>query len=231
MLSSGVIIAKQEAIAVREQFQGTEHWLRAPNGAYSNLSPEQWVQVRTDSFKAWFGDWEHDLEKASKIVDENGEPLNVYHGTSDHFDAFDARYGGKRTSLNGQLGFYFTNDYDLAKMFTKNVWHSPRSKPRQNAHVLICFLNIRNPCVIGANKLSLIIDPRAHKKQIIIDGYDGMVINPLNTEDQEEFCSIFGKRIVKEYQHHQYVAYQPNQVKSACFNNGAYSLENDAMTA
>lgn len=32
--------------------------LIAPNGKVSNLTPVQWLQVRTDSFKRWFGDWE-----------------------------------------------------------------------------------------------------------------------------------------------------------------------------
>jgi hypothetical protein len=55
--------------------------LLAPNGKPSNLTPEQWKLVRTPQFKAWFGDWENDPENASKVVDENGEPLVVYHGT------------------------------------------------------------------------------------------------------------------------------------------------------
>ena len=43
---------------------------------------EQWTTVRTKRFKEWFGDWENDPENASKVVDENGEPLVVYHGTA-----------------------------------------------------------------------------------------------------------------------------------------------------
>nr|DAH51597.1 MAG TPA: PolyVal ADP-Ribosyltransferase [Caudoviricetes sp.] len=35
----------------------------------------------TDSFKAWFGDWINDPKNSSKVIDENGEPLIVYHGT------------------------------------------------------------------------------------------------------------------------------------------------------
>jgi hypothetical protein len=46
----------------------------------SNLTPEQWRQVRTPEFKRWFGDWENDPENASKVVDKNGEPLVVWHG-------------------------------------------------------------------------------------------------------------------------------------------------------
>jgi hypothetical protein len=53
----------------------------APNGKKSNLTNEQYRLVRTNAFKNWFGDWENSPETASKVVDENGEPLVVYHGT------------------------------------------------------------------------------------------------------------------------------------------------------
>ena len=52
--------------------------LLAPNGKPSNLTPEQWHLVRTPQFKAWFGDWENSPNTASKVVDENGEPLVVF---------------------------------------------------------------------------------------------------------------------------------------------------------
>ncbi|MBO5941495.1 MAG: hypothetical protein J6R18_09910, partial [Kiritimatiellae bacterium] len=34
-------------------------WMQAPNGKPTKLSERQWVQVRTPSFKKWFGDWEN----------------------------------------------------------------------------------------------------------------------------------------------------------------------------
>jgi len=39
------------------------------------------AQTRTPQFKRWFGDWENAPETASKVVDKNGKPLVVYHGT------------------------------------------------------------------------------------------------------------------------------------------------------
>ena len=57
----------------------SEGYLLAPNGKRSNLTERQYAQVRTKAFKKWFGDWENDPENASKVVDENGEPLVVYH--------------------------------------------------------------------------------------------------------------------------------------------------------
>jgi len=87
--------------------------LIAPNGKKSNLTPEQYKLVRTPQFKAWFGDWENDPKNASKVVDENGEPLVVYHGTmSKKFNKFDndkTRFGY----------FYFAVNQKYAEAFGK----------------------------------------------------------------------------------------------------------------
>ena len=41
-----------------------------------------WLQVRTPEFKNRFGDWQSaDKSQVSKVVDDNGEPLVVYHGS------------------------------------------------------------------------------------------------------------------------------------------------------
>lgn len=63
--------------------------LLAPNGRPSNLPERLYAQVRTKEFKDWFGDWQNDPENASKVVDENGEPLVVYHNTPFKFSVFD----------------------------------------------------------------------------------------------------------------------------------------------
>ena len=44
--------------AVRKQYEGTPQWMMAPNGKPTNLTEEEWLAVRTPSFKAAFGDWE-----------------------------------------------------------------------------------------------------------------------------------------------------------------------------
>lgn len=39
-------------------------------------------QTETEAFKRWFGDWQNDPENASKVVNEDGTPKIVYHGTA-----------------------------------------------------------------------------------------------------------------------------------------------------
>ena len=48
---------------------------------YSEIEAKNLVsEVYTDEFKTWFGDWQNDLENASKVVDENGQPKMVWSG-------------------------------------------------------------------------------------------------------------------------------------------------------
>ena len=47
---------EQTEIMQRAQSSGT--WLKAPNGEPTRLTERQWLQVRTEAFKRWFGDWE-----------------------------------------------------------------------------------------------------------------------------------------------------------------------------
>ena len=55
-------VADAQAQRVREQYEGTEGWMKAPNGQPTALDERQWVQVRTPLFKQWFGDWEATAE-------------------------------------------------------------------------------------------------------------------------------------------------------------------------
>lgn len=54
-------VSEEEQIATKAKKNGS--YLKAPNGKDTNLTPEQWVTVRTKAFKRWFGDW----EKAARI--------------------------------------------------------------------------------------------------------------------------------------------------------------------
>ena len=125
---------KKKAVAV-----GT--FMKAPNGANTNLTEDQWLSVRTEAFKNWFGDWEHDPENASKVVDENGEPRVVYHGSGAKFNTFSHKFAMKNGAVKGR-GFYFTDDQGYAEGFAP-----------KGGHLFKVFLNLRNP--FDAEKLSL----------------------------------------------------------------------------
>lgn len=103
-------------------------YMKAPNGKPTNLDERQWAQVRTGAFKKWFGDWEKAAEESpsaaktnsSKIVDENGEPKVVYHGSPYRFFRFDkARLGQSTGADSAKEGFFFTDNKDLAELFSR----------------------------------------------------------------------------------------------------------------
>ena len=136
-----------------------EGYMLAPNGKPTNLTERQWVMVRTQNFKNWFGDWENDPENASKVIDENGEPLVVYHGTKDKsFTVFDSeRAGSKFGEVRGKL-FYFSSEYTTADSYASGLFS--RSS---NGRVIPAFLNIRNLKDFKGKKGILIKD----------EGFDG----------------------------------------------------------
>jgi hypothetical protein len=118
--------AKSEYDDIVAKYKDTPEWLKAPNGNATNLSERQWVQVRTPSFKSWFGDWEKHAradnpvgslwsdENVSKVVDDNGEPMVVYHGTDKGGFMRFIEAGGKD---RGDLGIWTTDDLGMAKSY------------------------------------------------------------------------------------------------------------------
>jgi len=53
-------------------------------------------QLSSPAFRSWFGDWINNPggRDVSKVVNEIGEPLLVYHGTSEEFNVFDMTSSG-----------------------------------------------------------------------------------------------------------------------------------------
>lgn len=137
--------------------------LLAPNGKKSNLTERQYAQVRTKAFKDWFGDWENDPENASKVVDENGEPLVVYHATNKIFNTYKERDGIHFGSYNTALGVAnekFDPTFDTIEEAQASI---AKGKFRINQ----VFLNIRN--------LKQSKDLGTGWKQLITEGFDGGV--------------------------------------------------------
>lgn len=176
----------------------------APNGRPSNLTPKQYGQVRTPEFKRWFGDWEHDPENASKVVDENGEPLVVYHGTPNEFTVFrntqqnDAGWLGK--------GYYF---YGVEE-------ESHGYMGKKGGHLMPLFLNIRDPYYLSETEHDELVErddvdfSAEFTEQICEDGYDGVYYNG---DLRREWMALY-----------------PTQIKSATDNRGTFDAGNTDIT-
>lgn len=209
-------------------------FMKAPNGKDTNLTERQWLQVRTKAFKDWFGDWENDAVNASKVVDENGEPLVVYHGGS-LTNVFDTK-GQRKTRgagiKKGDIGAYFTSNrgsalnyeeihryknsdgvFDIIESLKEagvsdeeidKVWDTELLGLRSGTRDF--FLNIRNPKKTyykGTYKNGF------SKEDTNVGNNDGQIIKRSDTNEVE------------------YVAFNPNQIKSATDNNGEFSKTND----
>ncbi len=191
--------------------------LLAPNGKPSNLNATQYKLVRTPAFKKWFGDWENDTENASKVVDENGEPLIVYHGTNAQFWKFDKSKGKgniKQKSIN------FSNDKKVAKNY--------------GTRILQCFLSLKKPLIKDYkgenyhtitfyarfdNRINDIPDNIVNNAQTE-KNYDGVIF--LNIQDSKSAYNEFDVPIANNY-----FAFNNNQIKLADGSNTTFDSKND----
>lgn len=173
-------------------------FMRAPNGNPTNLTEKQWLQVRTKVFKNWFGDWENDPENASKVVDENGEPLVVYTGRKETTPGlFTSRLEG----------YYFSFSKELADVYASN----------SNGETYAVFLNIRAPKRFNENDIVTI-----RGKEKYAYGPWQMLW------DKDKVRTMFGDSdggFMNGGQ--EVIVFNPNQIKSAEGNTGEFSREDD----
>jgi 8-oxo-dGTP pyrophosphatase MutT (NUDIX family) len=168
----------------------------APNGQPSNLTPEQWRLVRSPEFKAWFGDWENEPEKSSKVVDENGEPLVCEHRSNNAFNVFDVNKIGTKTDTG---------------YFGKGFYFAPKAKASQvyGALVNYFFLNLKNPIY----KKSYEVDPRNNQGAIILLGDFDFSSNKMRSKkESNEIQEI--------------VVFESNQIKLADGTNTTFDGTN-----
>ena len=95
--------------------------------------------VRERNFRNWFGD--------SKVVDEEGNPLVVYHGTGGDIKRFDHNIAKDKEGRKRKLGlgagkFYLTGMPETAGMFASNA---TRRKLGQSPNVIPSYVSIKNP--------------------------------------------------------------------------------------
>lgn len=211
-------IREKADIKKKAETEGT--FMKAPNGKDTNLTEDQWLSVRTAAFKNWFGDWEHDPENASKVVDKNGEPLVVYHGTYGDFTVFDKAKIGSATDYGiWGRGFYFTN-----------MENTPYGNKK-----LALFLNIRNPFIFNDYKSAEEIgdylniwDGNFHEDDRfgIFRPYAtgaAQIADSAQERGHDGLIAVLGKWT-------EYIAFEPNQIKSATDNRGTFDPKNPDIT-
>jgi hypothetical protein len=187
---------------------------------------------QTAEFRKWFG--------KSMVVDANGDPLIVYHGTS---------YGGfTRFDLDKidehHNGFFFTGSRKMGETYmmpgSASIDPTP---PLSNARdpewstpgVIEVYLSLKDPLIVNA-KGSTWANIPFKAAAGLAHGVDRQVVRTTTTDD----ISFYAKRegydgaiILNVYDSANgqtwdepgdvYIAFRPTQIKSALFNSGAYS--------
>lgn len=182
---------------------------------------------QSDAFAKWFGD--------SKVVDADGKPLVVYHGTNQNIGAFDpARIGSRDAGFFG-TGFYFTPDKDIASEYADTA---VEDTGEGEATTMPLYVALQNPFVwdmsdegADATRTALAavgvkrIDVRGNsaslgnaKERDVFNrlvreqGYDGVVVR-----DEDGIQEI--------------VAFKSTQIKSATGNRGTFDPNDPSILA
>lgn len=181
------------------------------------------------NFYKWFGD--------SKVVDEQGRPLVVYHGSpATDIQVFDKSKIGLRDYGYFGKGFYFTPNSEMASFYYTDNYDGA---DYDSGKVYPVYLNLQNPKYARSIDEGT-IDTEELKEQ----GYDGVIVYSFNEysesvresdpyvkqeiEEAKNFTNewwqlknyedeVIGKKIIDEI-----VAFEPNQIKSTS-NRGTYS--------
>ena len=182
----------------------------------------------TDAFKAWFS--------GSKVVDEAGQPLVVYHGTPSDFTVFEA----------GDLGMHF-GTYQQAN---NRIMDAGPDDP--GLRILPVYLSLQNPLrMYDVNDWDVVLDVLVGLKAAGIELPNGWVANRVKVKEQivngeltdlAAFDAIRAGlnslgydgvvyRNATEGAGDSYIAFYPNQIKSAIGNSGAFDPDNPDITA
>ena len=157
---------------------------RAPPEGRFSASAEQTEneQTETEAFKDWFGDWQNHPESASKVVNADGTPKVVYHGTNAVFNTFRQKNGV----------YFFSESRDYAESMAEE---------RGGTRVVETYLNIRNPLYVRMQEGDF-TDPTKEARyirQAKAKGHDGVafVLNSGNELVDDTFYAVFTPKQIK----------------------------------
>lgn len=155
----------------------------------------------SDKDKKYYTTLQSNSLNYSKVVDENGEPLVVYHGSNvPNINIFKESYDG---------GYWFTSKYEVAEDFAEN------NNLFGKKNIYIVFLNIKNPYINNLKGSFL-----EHSKDTfdtireVVDGIDGIILkNALDYVENPIISDIYN-------------CFEPNQIKLADGSNTTFDGSN-----
>lgn len=198
-------------------------------------------QEETPEFRAWFGDWKKDPKNASKVVDKEGRPKVVYHGTtstpndfSEFAEGYDlgVHFGGARTAsvfargLGGRVYPVYLNIRNPLEL--PDVFDSTPTAVQDAAYVLSVrglmteteHRRVRDAMAAAAERRGddfvayeegVADGWAAVRRAIEAAGHDGVVYQNTGKGERGGLS---------------YIAFRPEQIKSATGNSGAFDPGN-----
>lgn len=194
---------------------------KAPNGQQSHLfldllkhfNGNRQLAIKakantfSEAFKTWFGDWlGEDKTNVSKFVDQNGEPLVLWHGTENNFNIFNIDKSGKfgRHLVHPNVAFWFTDSIEKAEKYKHSIQ-------------MPVFLSSKNITTSDVKNFDNIKDSTDNESKLLLtDLYDGYKFVRFDKEGDNHGAVPTTQYVVKD----------PNQIKSI-ENNGNFSKFDD----
>lgn len=172
--------------------------------------------TKTEAFRRWFG--------GSKVVDAQGRPLVVYHGSPDlRFINIDGTFKSQKERYGmgaSEAAHWFTPSMQTAKTYADPV----RAFDYQNAEegVISAYLKLENPLIVDAAGANWRDAQRRGRTSDVIDearqnGHDGVIIR--NVKD-----NYLNDKRTKPTD--TYVVFDSKQIKSATDNSGDFDPTN-----
>jgi hypothetical protein len=133
--------------------------LITPNGEKSKLPMSAYLNVRTEQFKNWFGDWEKAYEtgnyvNCSKMIDpDTKEPKIYFHGVRKYVPNF-GQFSNMGQGVVRPYGAfeppsfpasYFAGDEDYAKFYGGVAENLPTPSADYKPFIYKVFLSVKNP--------------------------------------------------------------------------------------
>ena len=193
--------------------------LQTANGESVKIDTIRPADINTDNFRAWFGN--------SKVVDENGKPMVVYHGTAEQFDTFKKQKANDNLGRSMGLGlgknkFYLTTERAAGEAFANSAVSMGRGKSPQ---VMELYLSMQKPMTQTEyeSRLAEKYSQYEHSNPRQ-EGYDyrqrDKAIAALDKEIRAE-----GYDGIWDQESGQIAVYEPTQIKSI-YNGGEWSRVN-----
>ena len=152
----------------------------------------------------------------SKVVDENGEPMVVYHGTlANGLHKFNKDFIGSRYSYDDK-GFFFISRESIAKDYATSEFDATKK-----GEVIPAFISLQNPLVVDAvwcKKNGL--GSNVFKDNDVIEFWDNY--QSLMIEESEGKDGV----VITDGTTAMVVVFDPTQIKSATSNVGTFDGRN-----